>query len=659
VPAEGGTGVELEGLDLRLDGDVLQVTVTLRTDGRATSARVAVHAFGAGQEQLLHLASDASAACELRVAAGGAARWSPGQPVLHDLLVDVTVDGTVDVARRARIGLRAPGSQGGRLTLDDAAVPVRGAVVGSLPTHAGGSERAAAESVVALASALGLNALQLVGDAVREVMLDVCDERGMLVALDPTTAAGAGATAHPSVVLHTLPGEASASASRALPADPAGVVGGVADALELTVVRGPCGLPEPDNDTAGGVRTTVAALGGEADGRTGGRPGSPARLRRGTRERQGRALRAALGAARRARGVAGFWLDPLLDGPGAPRGVLDAGGGAKEETAEHVLDACGLVVPSLAAPTVAMAGTAAEAQLWIVNDGEALTGADVLVRLGGVELTVAFGAVPAMAVAGPAPLAIAVPTVAGGHVVDLRVRAAGREEARGRHELHVVAAPPERAEVRLLGSGITEQALVAIDVTTAASDGVPVVVSEDALGAAGVASDVQAALDAGSTVLVLAQSPDAAAFLPVQAELETAAVGREPPILVTTDSGALPALPRRAVLGPEIGAATAGATYRVLGDPSSPRTPVVLAVHPTGEADDTVVVGEVGVARGRLLVCQLRLAEPAMAGDPGARAVLRDLVRWAAAEGPPVVAERTRKDDGRHITFYWLGRSER
>ena len=47
-----------------------------------------------------------------------------------------------------------------------------------------------------------------------------------------------------------------------------------------------------------------------------------------------------------------------------------------------------------------------------------------------------------------------------------------------------------------------------------------------------------------------------------------------------------------------------------------------------------------------------------MAGDPGARAVLRDLVRWAAAEGPPVVAERTRKDDGRHITFYWLERSE-
>jgi hypothetical protein len=38
----------------------------------------------------------------------------------------------------------------------------------------------------------------------------------------------------------------------------------------------------------------------------------------------------------------------------------------------------------------------------------------------------------------------------------------------------------------------------------------------------------------------------------------------------------------------------------------------------------------VAVGPGRLVTCQYRLAEPARRGDPAARAILAELLRWAA-----------------------------
>jgi hypothetical protein len=63
-------------------------------------------------------------------------------------------------------------------------------------------------------------------------------------------------------------------------------------------------------------------------------------------------------------------------------------------------------------------------------------------------------------------------------------------------------------------------------------------------------------------------------------------------------------------------------------------------------------VGAHAVGAGRLLLCQYRLLEPAARGDAAARALLGDLVRWAAGPRPPTRAERVRKPDGRALTWY-------
>jgi hypothetical protein len=46
------------------------------------------------------------------------------------------------------------------------------------------------------------------------------------------------------------------------------------------------------------------------------------------------------------------------------------------------------------------------------------------------------------------------------------------------------------------------------------------------------------------------------------------------------------------------------------------------------------VVGSTAVGPGRLVFCQYRLTAPAAGGDAAARAVLADVVRWAAVERP-------------------------
>ena len=110
-------------------------------------------------------------------------------------------------------------------------------------------------------------------------------------------------------------------------------------------------------------------------------------------------------------------------------------------------------------------------------------------------------------------------------------------------------------------------------------------------------------------------------------------------------------LPRRAVLGAEIVGVEPTVGYLSLADAVRPTEVVVACVGRDGVQTATVV-GEQRVGGGRLLVCQLRLADGVTAGLPAARALIGDLVRWALRGPGGVVVERERKDDGRHITYY-------
>jgi hypothetical protein len=111
---------------------------------------------------------------------------------------------------------------------------------------------------------------------------------------------------------------------------------------------------------------------------------------------------------------------------------------------------------------------------------------------------------------------------------------------------------------------------------------------------------VRERLAGGGTVVVLAQDEGAVGCYPVPVEMaEVATAWGSTVFHFTCDQRALPALPERAMLAGE---------------------------------DATVVPTHLltRVGAGRLVTCQYRLAGPAGRDDPAAKAILGDLLAWAA-----------------------------
>lgn len=294
------------------------------------------------------------------------------------------------------------------------------------------------------------------------------------------------------------------------------------------------------------------------------------------------------------------------------------------------------VRPSLAlAGAVAVAGGRLDATLRVENDGPALAGAVAELHLGEARAVVAVGDV---ATGGVAEVAAGVhaPGTPGRHLLVVVVRAGERVAGSWRRPVQVVDPPAAPYPVRALGGAAELLALVG---ASAGDDG-PVVVAEDALDA-GVGAEAAAVLAAGGTVAVLAQPAEAAAMYPVPVTLGPAGPGRRR----TTADGALPSLPRHAVLDGEDGGLPAPVVVTAVDGRLLPAEPVVLA-------GDGTVVGGHRCGPGRLLLCQYRLAAPAAAGHPAALALLAGLVRWAADPRPGVLVEATTKDDGRRLTYY-------
>ena len=258
-----------------------------------------------------------------------------------------------------------------------------------------------------------------------------------------------------------------------------------------------------------------------------------------------------------------------------------------------------------------------------------------------------------------ADVEVMAPVTPGGHELGLRFWAPGGTVAERRCPIHVVLATPFSGSVRLAGGGATATAirltgavLEPVDSPAALGSGseVPLVVAEGALEP-DTAPLLRARLAAGATALVLAQKPDSTGALPIAARLAPAPLEEGALIRFTTDHHALASLPRHRVLEIEDGTMLPNAVYTRLGNgPWADEVAVgVLAVD--GLVRGTVV-GAHRVARGRLIVCQLRLAEPAAAGHPGACALLADLLRWAAAPPRQALREDIVLADGRSMSFY-------
>ena len=202
----------------------------------------------------------------------------------------------------------------------------------------------------------------------------------------------------------------------------------------------------------------------------------------------------------------------------------------------------------------------------------------------------------------------------------------------------------------------TAEALAGVGATIGTSG--PAIVVEGALDADG-GRRMAEILDGGGTVLALAQAPEQAVHFPVPVELTPVATKWGSSVFhFTTDEGVLTAFPRRAVLVAEDSTVQASSVVSEIADAPFPQTPVVIAYKPVPAAMAGTVVGAHTVGRGRLILCQYRLAEPASRGDAAALALLADLLRWAAEPRRVLAKERLTMSDGRTATRYSFGAEE-
>jgi hypothetical protein len=408
-------------------------------------------------------------------------------------------------------------------------------------------------------------------------------------------------------------------------------------------------------------------------------PATIARFVAETQRYQGMSDRLQTEVFRRHDHLGGYCLTELTDVPHELNGLLDLRRRPKPIAVDEVRRANQPVLPMLRLDSlVVMAGVVLRAPLHIANDGPGLAAVEVEFRFGDAAVLDA-AAVPrsdglstaveppqpsgrsevAVTVVGDLPphaaryageMAIRAPLVPGSHDLLLRLLSHGRVVSENRYPIHVVCEPVAAHRVRVVGDGRTTEVLRDLGVIVGA-DG-PTVIGQDCLDPA-TGELARARLAAGETVLVLAQQPAAEEHYPVGVRLAAVETAWGSSVFhFTTDSGALPSLPRRNVLVAEESTVQAESVVIEVDGAPFPEDPVVIAYKPVPGGITGCVVGAHSAGGGRLLLCQYRLAAPAARGDWAARALLADLVRWAAAPRAELRVERLTGRDGRGIISY-------
>jgi hypothetical protein len=387
-------------------------------------------------------------------------------------------------------------------------------------------------------------------------------------------------------------------------------------------------------------------------------PGSIARFIIETQRYQGISNRLQTEVWRRHDHIGGYCLTELTDVPQELNGVLDLHRKPKRIAVAETTRSNQVVLPMLELDSlVVTAGGMVSAPLHVSNDGPALTDVTLEIRFGETAPATSVEALlrldthdlPARTVAerfretvslvrvGDVPgwvpssygcVEVAAPDVPGTHDLVVRLHAGGEQVSENRYPVHVIAP------------------------LVPAGDGAPMVIAEDALDAAA-GAEARERLERGEVVVILAQPMDAAPHYPVPVELEAlTSVWGSTVFRFTTDHGAVPSLPRRAVLVAEDSTVqSASVVSRIEGRPF-PDAPVVIAYKPVPGAMTGTVLGSHAVGAGRLVICQYRLTQRAMSGDDAACALLADVMRWAIEPRPVLQKAESVKDDGRALTAY-------
>jgi hypothetical protein len=378
--------------------------------------------------------------------------------------------------------------------------------------------------------------------------------------------------------------------------------------------------------------------------------------------------------------IGGYCLTELTDVPHELNGLLDIHRRPKPIAVAEVTRGNQVVLPMLELDSlVVTAGELIRAPVHVANDGPALYDVELEARFGDsvnvdIDETVATDGsdLPAEAVAARfgestwaariaelggfrarqvADLHLTAPDVAGAHDLLIRLRAGGRFVAENRYPIHVVRPPVARGVgVRLLGSAATERALATLGVVVGEAG--PLVIGEGALDRKA-GEQAGRELAAGGVVVVLAQRARASADYPIPLTIEPIGTAWGSSVFqFTTDNGAIPSLPRRLVLVAEDSTIQATSGVVEIDGRPFPDATVVVTYKPVPGAITGTIIGSHAVGPGRLVLCQYRLEEPAEAGDAAARAVLSDLLLWAARPHLVMCKEPTRMPDGRSQTFY-------
>ena len=386
-------------------------------------------------------------------------------------------------------------------------------------------------------------------------------------------------------------------------------------------------------------------------------PGSIARFIIETQRYQGISDRLQAEVWRRHEHIGGYCLTELTDVPQELNGLLDLHRRPKRIAVAEMTRANQVVLPMLDLESLVVdAGGMLRAPLHVSNDGPALTDVTVEVRFGETAPTTSIDdllrldshdlpsrtvaerfretaslarldEVPGWTATSYDTVEVAAPDVPGNHDLVLRLCAGGREVAENRYPIHVVAAVDPGA-------------------------GGPYVVGEDALDA-GTGAEAGARLDAGEVVVILAQPMEAGTHYPVPLTLEAlTSVWGSTVFRFSTDHGAVPSLPRRAVLVAEDSTVQSASVVSTIDGGPFPDTPVVIAYKPVPGAMTGTVLGSHAVGAGRLVFCQYRLRERAASGDAAACALLAEIMVWAGEPRPVMHKDESVKDDGRALIAY-------
>jgi hypothetical protein len=403
-------------------------------------------------------------------------------------------------------------------------------------------------------------------------------------------------------------------------------------------------------------------------------PESMTRFIRETHRYQGLSDRLQLEVFRRHDHIGGYCLTELTDVPHEFNGLLDLDREPKSIAVAEVTRGNQVVLPMLRLrQLVAVAGESLAVEVYVANDGPALHDVEVQVRFAttaagngpasrcaGVQI-VRVGELPGFRARQVGEVVVTTPTGPGNHDLWVTVGAAGGLTADNRYPVHVVAPPSAPYAVHVVGGGGGGGPTVAALRVVGARPGAEgtLVVAEGALNEQ-TGEEVVQRLAAGEPVVVLAQEQPAGRHYPVPIEIvRMETEWGSSTYHFTAGSGAITSLPRRNVLVGE--ESTVQAINVIVGVDGQvfPTEPVVIAYKPVPGAVSGTVVGMQQVGQGRLILCQYRLVQPAVRGDAAARALLADVVRWAADPRSATISDVHRATDGRTLTYYRYDKGSR